>query len=144
MLAGDKKAPLASLDDFSSICYYSPSMNKKASECSTPLLKDGNGTDNNKAEITEANDNVENIAKCNANRKLRPLVKVPGDRLVAENQIVILCVWEGAVFCPVDLNTCTFLDFSYRFNIVYLILIIHGVGTLMPWNMFITAKSVSL
>ncbi|XP_021968310.1 equilibrative nucleoside transporter 3 isoform X2 [Folsomia candida] len=28
-----------------------------------------------------------------------------------------------------------------RFNIVYLILIIHGVGTLMPWNMFITAKA---
>lgn len=30
-----------------------------------------------------------------------------------------------------------------RLNIVYLILLLHGVGTLMPWNMFITAKSVS-
>ncbi|XP_075228905.1 equilibrative nucleoside transporter 2 [Lycorma delicatula] len=29
---------------------------------------------------------------------------------------------------------------SDRFNIVYLILILHGVGTLMPWNMFITAQ----
>jgi len=31
----------------------------------------------------------------------------------------------------------------FRFNIVYIILIIHGIGTLMPWNMFITAKPVS-
>ncbi|KAG8201380.1 hypothetical protein JTE90_016855 [Oedothorax gibbosus] len=28
-----------------------------------------------------------------------------------------------------------------RFNLVFLILMLHGVGTLMPWNMFITAKS---
>ncbi|KAL1137592.1 hypothetical protein AAG570_009291 [Ranatra chinensis] len=28
-----------------------------------------------------------------------------------------------------------------RFNIVYLILLLHGIGTLLPWNMFITAKS---
>ncbi|XP_065559348.1 equilibrative nucleoside transporter 1-like isoform X2 [Artemia franciscana] len=27
-----------------------------------------------------------------------------------------------------------------KWNIIYTILIIHGVGTLMPWNMFITAK----
>lgn len=27
--------------------------------------------------------------------------------------------------------------------LVFLTLMIHGVGTLMPWNMFITAKSVS-
>lgn len=30
-----------------------------------------------------------------------------------------------------------------RMNIVFFILLLHGVGTLMPWNMFITAKSVS-
>lgn len=30
-----------------------------------------------------------------------------------------------------------------RWNIVYLTLVLHGIGTLMPWNMFITAKSVS-
>lgn len=28
-----------------------------------------------------------------------------------------------------------------RLNLVFLILMLHGVGTLMPWNMFITAKS---
>lgn len=28
-----------------------------------------------------------------------------------------------------------------RYNLVYIILIIHGIGTLMPWNMFINAES---
>lgn len=28
-----------------------------------------------------------------------------------------------------------------KYNIVYLILLLHGIGTLLPWNMFITAKS---
>lgn len=28
-----------------------------------------------------------------------------------------------------------------RLNLVFLILMLHGIGTLMPWNMFITAKS---
>ncbi|CAG7733168.1 unnamed protein product [Allacma fusca] len=28
-----------------------------------------------------------------------------------------------------------------RFKLVFLIMVIHGIGTLMPWNMFITAKS---
>jgi solute carrier family 29 (equilibrative nucleoside transporter), member 1/2/3 len=27
-----------------------------------------------------------------------------------------------------------------RFKIIFLILVLHGVGTLTPWNMFITAK----
>lgn len=30
-----------------------------------------------------------------------------------------------------------------RWNLVYLTFILHGIGTLMPWNMFITAKDVS-
>lgn len=30
-----------------------------------------------------------------------------------------------------------------KLRLVFLTLMIHGVGTLMPWNMFITAKSVS-
>lgn len=30
-----------------------------------------------------------------------------------------------------------------KLMLVFLTLMIHGVGTLMPWNMFITAKSVS-
>lgn len=31
-----------------------------------------------------------------------------------------------------------------RLNIIYFILLLHGVGTLMPWNMFINAKDASL
>ena len=30
-----------------------------------------------------------------------------------------------------------------RWNLMYLTLILHGVGTLMPWNIFINAKTVS-
>ena len=30
-----------------------------------------------------------------------------------------------------------------RWNLLYLTLILHGVGTLMPWNIFINAKTVS-
>ena len=30
-----------------------------------------------------------------------------------------------------------------RFYLIYLTLVLHGIGTLMPWNMFITAKEVS-
>ena len=29
-----------------------------------------------------------------------------------------------------------------RFYLIYLTLVLHGIGTLMPWNMFITAKEV--
>ena len=32
--------------------------------------------------------------------------------------------------------------FPNRLNLIYLTLILHGIGTLMPWNMFITAKEV--
>ena len=32
----------------------------------------------------------------------------------------------------------------HRFHIVYIIMIIQGVGTLLPWNMFITAHAVSI
>lgn len=30
-----------------------------------------------------------------------------------------------------------------KYKLVFFTLLIHGIGTLMPWNMFITAKSVS-
>lgn len=30
-----------------------------------------------------------------------------------------------------------------RYRLIYLTLLLHGLGTLIPWNMFITAKSVS-
>ena len=30
-----------------------------------------------------------------------------------------------------------------RFNLLYLTLVLHGIGTLMPWNIFINAKTVS-
>lgn len=29
---------------------------------------------------------------------------------------------------------------SDRFKLIFLILVLHGIGTLTPWNMFITAK----
>merc|ERR1712062_795724 len=29
-----------------------------------------------------------------------------------------------------------------RLNLIYLTLILHGIGTLMPWNMFVTAKEL--
>ena len=29
-----------------------------------------------------------------------------------------------------------------RWNLLYLTLVLHGVGTLMPWNIFINAKTV--
>lgn len=32
---------------------------------------------------------------------------------------------------------------SDRFNLIFWTMVLHGVGTLMPWNMFITAKAVS-
>ncbi len=32
--------------------------------------------------------------------------------------------------------------FPFRFYLIYLTLVLHGIGTLMPWNMFITAKEV--
>jgi len=31
----------------------------------------------------------------------------------------------------------------FRLNLVFFILLLHGIGALMPWNMFITAKDVS-
>lgn len=31
-----------------------------------------------------------------------------------------------------------------RLNIVYIIMVVQGIGILMPWNMFITAKAVSI
>lgn len=30
-----------------------------------------------------------------------------------------------------------------RLNLVFLIMLLHGIGALMPWNVFITAKEVS-
>lgn len=31
-----------------------------------------------------------------------------------------------------------------RYKLIFFTLLLHGVGTLTPWNMFITAKSVSI
>ena len=36
----------------------------------------------------------------------------------------------------------TFFKHFFRLNLIYLTLILHGIGTLMPWNMFVTAKEV--
>lgn len=37
----------------------------------------------------------------------------------------------------------TFILFSHRFMLTYIILFVHGIGHLLPWNMFITAHQVS-
>lgn len=31
-----------------------------------------------------------------------------------------------------------------RLNLIFMVLLLHGIGTLTPWNMFITAKKVKL
>jgi len=41
-------------------------------------------------------------------------------------------------------NKIKFCIFCFRLNLVFFILILHGIGALMPWNMFITAKNVSI
>lgn len=84
----EKRAPLASLDDFSSISYYSPSTVKKSPGFTSPLLKRGKLKQD---VLPENNDNFENLAKYNASRKLRPLVKVPEDRLVLFNGLYFAC-----------------------------------------------------
>lgn len=78
----EKRAPLASLEDFSSIYHLSPKLNNKLSNFSTtPLLSK---TQNGNLTLVENHDesmNVHNFVKFNeGGRKLRPLVKVPQDR----------------------------------------------------------------
>lgn len=46
--------------------------------------------------------------------------------------------FKGVTMDTADLETNPPRD---RWKLVYLTLVLHGVGTLMPWNMFITAKS---
>lgn len=45
--------------------------------------------------------------------------------------------------CTMITKVIFFKYLFYRLNLVYLTFILHGIGTLMPWNMFITAKDVS-
>jgi hypothetical protein len=80
MMPGERRAPLASFEDLSSIYYYSPSLTKKLSDFSSPLLRIKCETDES-IELFE-NENVKNVAKYNADRKQRPLIKVPKDRFV--------------------------------------------------------------
>jgi len=78
-LPDEKLAPLASLEDFSSVFYYSPSLTKRLSGYSSPLLRI-KGEREESIELITNNENTENLAKYNASRKLRPLQKVPKDR----------------------------------------------------------------
>ena len=57
-------------------------------------------------------------------------------------------VQTSVFFPPGQFKNCArwFTDdfnLSCRFCVVYLIMLIQGVGTLLPWNMFITAHAVS-
>jgi len=36
-----------------------------------------------------------------------------------------------------------FFQHLTRLNLIYLTLVLHGIGTLMPWNMIIAAKEVT-
>ena len=36
----------------------------------------------------------------------------------------------------------TVIFYCFRMNLIYLTLVLHGIGILMPWNMIITAKEV--
>ena len=50
-------------------------------------------------------------------------------------------VWVQTFLCEI---IGPILSDQSRYNLVYLTFILHGIGTLMPWNMFITAKGVGL
>ena len=57
-------------------------------------------------------------------------------------------VQTSVFFPPGQFKNCArwFMDdfnLSCSFCVVYLIMLIQGVGTLLPWNMFITAHAVS-
>jgi len=77
----DRRAPLASVEDFTSLYFYSPRLSKKFTTFSTPLLCEKPGAEES-IELVENNENVEIIANYNAIRKLRPMVKKPLDRSV--------------------------------------------------------------
>ncbi|XP_041369044.1 equilibrative nucleoside transporter 1-like [Gigantopelta aegis] len=80
--------------------------------------------------------------------------KASGDSSMEERERFLTPVkldpgWEGVERNPDELN---FKNLSKvqelekneppdRWRVVYIIMVIHGVGILMPWNMFITAKS---
>lgn len=78
-MSEERRAPLASVEDFSSIYYFSPRLSTKLTTFSTPLLCQKSEGDES-IELVENNENVEIVAKYNAIRKLRPLAKVPVDR----------------------------------------------------------------
>jgi len=79
---GETRAPLASSDDFSSLYnYFTPDGAKKVSDFSTPMLHKSAGE---KIELMENSENAQKRSKYNASRKLRPFVKVPEDRCVAD------------------------------------------------------------
>lgn len=46
--------------------------------------------------------------------------------------------------CDCLFKLCFGLYLFFRFNFVYFVMLLQGVGTLLPWNMFITAHSVSI
>lgn len=55
-------------------------------------------------------------------------------------EILLFCLFTGLTMAKAQMSLTPPKD---KFKLVFLIFLLHGLGTLMPWNMFITAKSVS-
>ena len=50
--------------------------------------------------------------------------------------------WKIRKILFLSIRILSFFVQFFRLNLIYLTLILHGIGTLMPWNMFVTAKEV--
>ena len=50
--------------------------------------------------------------------------------------------WKIRKILFLSIQILSFFVQFFRLNLIYLTLILHGIGTLMPWNMFVTAKEV--
>ena len=50
--------------------------------------------------------------------------------------------WKIRKILFLSIRILSFFVHFFRLNLIYLTLILHGIGTLMPWNMFVTAKEV--
>lgn len=84
-------------------------------------------------------------------RKQRIVLVEDPDKVRQQQPVRLQPSWEESNLPEDELNfkSLTMEDASLqlnapsdRYNLVYLTFLLHGIGVLMPWNMFITAKSV--